>query len=843
MKIASFCIGLSLFCSSPVAMTYELATHARLTLSAFNQSSLQSDPTRLRDLGIPSLKYSELGGQYFDVRGDTTRIRSAKVFDYDLGKMPGVEGVLGDPRIPFRVSGWLMRGAIREDDSGRTVGQYFTTVEVEPEDDPDININRWCNHFFDPLTYKPLTDINAQFLCLVETYASAPVWASGAIDPFQSPQQEQTDRRNHFTIYDAREAMWRALTGYDRNQNVVASTGVQRKAYWATTFRSLGDVLHLNQDMAQPQHTRNESHGLRHAGIYEKYIDARAKGDTTFKIDGRAVSPATMAPLIYTGYATPRFNYYSKYWSTAHGGDSSDNGKGLADYSNRGFFTQARNINDSALDYPFPSHDLSKYGSLVIPTAAGLKEEYLTAVVPDKYLNQSSDPIRMTRASMWDDSLIASEGIPTAATYSLDQATYDDRVALLLPRAVGYSAGLLDYVFNGRLLIALPDAGAYAVSDHSTGQGFTKVQLKLTNATPPLIENNVPYPQNMISGTVVAIVKFHYNKCYQSDLSGEYGAPGIAFDTCRDRLPSQVNPSLDFDDSAESIVVSATKTLTLSAGATSPLDFDFSRSPIPLNATDVYLQVAYRGPLGPDTQTAEQDVVVVGTKDISEPTYFSYFNASDYIHIGSKVFTRQDVTARQDLLASVRPSTCVTGSPPNRRLADDCLLPFDLTMKFSFADLNNPAVVVTNLPPRRYLRFAILTDLEPSSTTAAKSTAENSRRLKIRVDPVEGDPGAARDKSLLYQQGICLPLDPIDIVPIRNQLQFESDPPAFANSSESLYKVRGVYGDTQVECVVNGDASAVNANDDREVSMSPLDSNTAEVRPFPLLVSPAFLGP
>jgi hypothetical protein len=213
---------------------------------------------------------------------------------------------------------------------------------------------------------------------------------------------------------------------------------------------------------------------------------------------------------------------------------------------------------------------------------------------------------------------------------------------------------LLDYVFNGRLLIALPDAGAYAVSDHSTGQGFTKVQLKLTNATPPLIENNVPYPQNMISGTVVAIVKFHYNKCYQSDLSGEYGAPGVAFDTCRDRLPSQVNPSLDFDDSAESIVVSAPKTLTLNAGATVALDFDFSRSPIPLNATDVYLQVAYRGPLGPDTQTAEQDVVVVGTKDISEPTYFSYFNASDYIHIGSKVFTRQDVAARQDLLAFVR---------------------------------------------------------------------------------------------------------------------------------------------------------------------------------------------
>ena len=642
------CLGVAVSANS---VGYDLATHAHITLEAFNQSLLQSDPARLRDLGIPSLQYTTLGDKYFDIRGNDVQPRESYPFDFDLKKMPGVEGANADRRIPSRLHGWLMRGAIREDDSGEMAGVYFAD-EREPQDDPFVNINRWCNHFFDPLTYFALTDPNAVVLCLTDTHASAPVWASGAIDPFQTPQQEQVPRSNRFTLYDAREAMWRALTGHDRNQNVVASTGVDRKAYWATTFRSLGDVLHLNQDMAQPQHTRNESHGIGHAAVYEKYINARARGDKKFEIDGRTVVPATMAPLIYAGYPAPTFNHYSKYWSTGRGQASSDNGKGLADYSNRGFFTPARNIDDS--DYPLPSHDLSKYGSLAIPTAAGLKEEYLTAVVPDKYLNQSSDPIRMTRASMWDDSLIASEGIPTAATYSLDQATYDDRVALLLPRAVGYSAGLLDYVFNGRLLIALPDAGAYAVSDHSTGQGFTKVQLKLTNATPPLIENNVPYPQNMISGTVVAIVKFHYNKCYQSDLSGEYGAPGVAFDTCRDRLPSQVNPSLDFDDSAESIVVSAPKTLTLNAGATVALDFDFSRSPIPLNATDVYLQVAYRGPLGPDTQTAEQDVVVVGTKDISEPTYFSYFNASDYIHIGSKVFTRQDVAARQDLLAFVR---------------------------------------------------------------------------------------------------------------------------------------------------------------------------------------------
>ncbi|BCO30781.1 hypothetical protein TspCOW1_08840 [Thiohalobacter sp. COW1] len=51
-----------------------------------------------------------------------------------------------------------------------------------------------------------------------------------------------------------------------------------RKAYWATTFRALGDVLHLIQDMAQPQHTRNDLHNTDYGHgerVYEKYTNAR----------------------------------------------------------------------------------------------------------------------------------------------------------------------------------------------------------------------------------------------------------------------------------------------------------------------------------------------------------------------------------------------------------------------------------------------------------------------------------------------------------------------------------------------------------------------------------------
>ena len=62
------------------------------------------------------------------------------------------------------------------------------------------------------------------------------------------------------SVLDAREAMYRALTGQDKNGNPVAATEADRKKYWITTFRSLGDVVHLLQGMVQPQHMRNDSH-------------------------------------------------------------------------------------------------------------------------------------------------------------------------------------------------------------------------------------------------------------------------------------------------------------------------------------------------------------------------------------------------------------------------------------------------------------------------------------------------------------------------------------------------------------------------------------------------------
>ena len=52
-----------------------------------------------------------------------------------------------------------------------------------------------------------------------------------------------------------------------------------------------------------------------------------------------------------------------------------------------------------------------------------------------------------------------------------------------------------------------------------------------------------------------------------------------------------------------------------------PLAFNFQK-PIPINASDLFLQVVYRGPLGD-----EANAVVVATKDISSQPFLIYTRA------------------------------------------------------------------------------------------------------------------------------------------------------------------------------------------------------------------------
>lgn len=258
-------IGFS-YCGS--IQGYEVGTHAIITQKTVNAASIKQSGVLKQQLGI--LSDEVLGGElsggaryYIDIAGNQLIIRKNSNHAFD--NMPPLS-VLQDEQIRRSLSyeGWLMRGSIREDDIC-VLGQIWLSDKC----DAPNNMVRVVHHFYDPVNDRAFTPPSEfEFLFNEE---KSPNWALGTTDFKLDPPPENTARINHFTIRDAKEAMHRAVTGLSTGGSPdIAPDGSGgarapiddvegesvRKAYWATTFRALGDVLHLIQDAAQPQHTR-----------------------------------------------------------------------------------------------------------------------------------------------------------------------------------------------------------------------------------------------------------------------------------------------------------------------------------------------------------------------------------------------------------------------------------------------------------------------------------------------------------------------------------------------------------------------------------------------------------
>ena len=200
---------------------------------------------------IPVADSSPFGITYYDVLGASVKERVRN--DAEQRNMPDGASLLS-------IQAWLMRGAIREDDC---VGHK----DCLPNDDPfnasrfpsAVFDNRPLHHFYDPIYDRGLT-------LGVPLGFKSPNWILGTNNAFANQNIPETNRRNHFSVFDAREAMYRALTGRSSDGNELQPSATLtkqqdiRNAYWATTFRALGDIVHHVQDMAQPQHTRNDPH-------------------------------------------------------------------------------------------------------------------------------------------------------------------------------------------------------------------------------------------------------------------------------------------------------------------------------------------------------------------------------------------------------------------------------------------------------------------------------------------------------------------------------------------------------------------------------------------------------
>ncbi len=327
------------------------------------------------------------------------------------------------------------------------------------EEDTFTSKCRSSNHFLNPLLswdQAYLTDPAYLQTSLCSTWNpihSAITWATGL----------RSENEPEFSTDQAyRPINWNTARDYYYTA-VTSSTIVARETSFAATFKSLGHVLHLLQDMAVPPHVRNDFAGSHFsfiginswnpfkwdvsswvANLFEYYVKKKPAS-----ISLPPVSPSFNNTKLPDFWDTTQYRTTNNPSSTVNGG--------LAEYTNANFVSENTifNIND----FPYPSKATSvQKVDYQIPdpfnSSSTITRTYYKKIADGEtnkgegYLLAGVDYLSHYRQFLAEPERANSE---VAVFPPMDDYVHEDYAKLLLPRAVGYSAALLDYFFRGQI--------------------------------------------------------------------------------------------------------------------------------------------------------------------------------------------------------------------------------------------------------------------------------------------------------------------------------------------------------------------------------------------------------
>jgi len=349
------------------------------------------------------------------------------------------------------------------------------------------------------------------------------------VDGWENVQLPDVARGNHFSYADARKLMYLALT-YKSNLIVNYPDDAQlRMNMWATMFKSLGHVVHLLQDTASPQHVRSETHGyLCNGAWYEDASEAKVptrtfENFTNYRVTapfdivldpsggkktysfanlcddekwrdmfrtGAQANPADTTPWTSGNtYPIPQFSVQRKFFTTRTEDVDFNARRGLADYVNRGFFTEGAFLANNGTPNPnLPSppplvnaaYTPGTYTTDFIPGLGGVENQTMYWQVPDviapnypdRGLDNGKAPI--VARSLWTILIRDPEGPPIELQNlggNLTLRNYVQIADMTVPRAVAYTTGLINFFFRGKLEIEPIDQRIFAVMN--TGEPHT----------------------------------------------------------------------------------------------------------------------------------------------------------------------------------------------------------------------------------------------------------------------------------------------------------------------------------------------------------------------------------
>ena len=301
----------------------------------------------------------------------------------------------------------------------------------------DVPVTRTRNHFHRPLR-SPWRNAGLNDGLLSGT--SSILWGQ--------------DANQGFSWVNARKAHINAL---------IAASPTEREKWFAETFRAIGQVMHLIADASVPAHVRNDQH--TGGDPYEEWVELQAELQSEEKPDEateRFLGSFAQSPLrpdrsildipILGQDAVDAPVPIARIWDTdrydgTNPAITSQLGIGITEYSNANFFSDdtvfANRLEASHRHFsPFPR--------------TGDVEEWVDLSNNRKYWRKRADapgePVQhlatVSKRSFWSRLFGVAQEIRGGLN---DDKVHEEYARLLIQRAVGYSASLLDYFFRGTL--------------------------------------------------------------------------------------------------------------------------------------------------------------------------------------------------------------------------------------------------------------------------------------------------------------------------------------------------------------------------------------------------------
>lgn len=363
--------------------------------------------------------------------------------EYTASKYFTASNLFGEGFIDQSINGMLVRDLIRAgaklEDSG-SAWQFVNGTATG------------INHFHNPakptLSQAGLTDrangISALWWAQNGPYQTSKGWKDWS---WQRVRQEQ----------------FNYLTGTD---------AANRDTAQANMLVGLGHQMHLVQDMGHPSHIRNNTHILDAKGLggFETWTsknDIRLlildrkdnNGNLLFPVPNVTVDLTKAFDETHSYEGSARLAPVARLSDTrTYRGTTTPTvllDQGLAEYTNSNFFSQdtifaaERFSSNDKYYFPYPrkeATDIQAYLNNTKPVQTG---RYISKTGEGEQLTYLAREGVATR--FWRNTL--GTGKRFYGSFKLDEACYQDYAQKILPRAVGYSAALLDHFFRGKLKI------------------------------------------------------------------------------------------------------------------------------------------------------------------------------------------------------------------------------------------------------------------------------------------------------------------------------------------------------------------------------------------------------